>query len=191
MTPSMEVFRVARWASHLTPGGLSRGPNLVKIIINEVSTKLQAELQTAIPQRIEPKTFFANERTFLSWLHMAVTIGSIGAALLGFSGASPRSPHASPVVRLPGPMPFRCLARLFVHAGQDNTHLDGGSQCDMQFSLFSPFSLSKAALLCVCAERDRCTLSLHLLQMQCRSDIIGRIGLMRQQLHLWLVNAEE
>jgi hypothetical protein len=25
--------------------------------------------------RIEPKTFFANERTFLSWLHMSVTIG--------------------------------------------------------------------------------------------------------------------
>eukprot|EP00877_Chromochloris_zofingiensis_P009475 jgi/Chrzof1/4781/Cz14g26070.t1 len=39
------------------------------------------------PMRIEPKTFFANERTFLSWLHMAVTIGSIAAALLGFSGS--------------------------------------------------------------------------------------------------------
>jgi hypothetical protein len=36
--------------------------------------------------RIEPKTFLANERTFLSWLHMSVTIGSIAAALLGFSG---------------------------------------------------------------------------------------------------------
>eukprot|EP00878_Enallax_costatus_P037167 GHUV01041967.1.p1 GENE.GHUV01041967.1~~GHUV01041967.1.p1 ORF type:complete len:392 (+),score=107.62 GHUV01041967.1:183-1358(+) len=35
--------------------------------------------------RIEPKTFFANERTFLSWLHMSVTLGSIAAALLGFS----------------------------------------------------------------------------------------------------------
>lgn len=29
----------------------------------------------AVPMRIEPKTFFANERTFLSWLHMSVTIG--------------------------------------------------------------------------------------------------------------------
>ncbi|GBG00374.1 hypothetical protein Rsub_13056 [Raphidocelis subcapitata] len=37
--------------------------------------------------RIEPKTFFANERTFLSWLHMSVTIGSIAAALLSFSGS--------------------------------------------------------------------------------------------------------
>ncbi len=56
-------------------------------------------MATTIPQRIEPKTFFANERTFLSWLHMAVTIGSIGAALLGFSGSAPRDPHASPAVR--------------------------------------------------------------------------------------------
>ena len=31
-----------------------------------------------IPMRIEPKTYFANERTFLSWLHMAVTLGSVG-----------------------------------------------------------------------------------------------------------------
>ena len=41
--------------------------------------------------RIEPKTFFANERTFLTWLHMAVTIGTIAAALLGFSGTAQRT----------------------------------------------------------------------------------------------------
>ncbi|KAK9918747.1 hypothetical protein WJX75_006519 [Coccomyxa subellipsoidea] len=45
------------------------------------------------PMRIEPKTFFANERTFLSWLHMAVTIGSIAAALLGFVGVADSSKH--------------------------------------------------------------------------------------------------
>ncbi len=56
----------------------------------------------SVPMRIEPKTFFANERTFLSWLHMAVTIGTIGAALLGFSGAAPRDAHASTAVRLRG-----------------------------------------------------------------------------------------
>lgn len=52
-------------------------------------------LNKCIPQRIEPKTFFANERTFLSWLHMAVTIGSIGAALLGFSGVAARTARIS------------------------------------------------------------------------------------------------
>ena len=45
--------------------------------------------------RIEPKTFFANERTFLTWLHMAVTIGTIAAALLGFSGTASRSDKPS------------------------------------------------------------------------------------------------
>jgi uncharacterized membrane protein YidH (DUF202 family) len=70
-------------------------------ILNPGPCNVQAEarLSATIPQRIEPKTFFANERTFLSWLHMAVTIGSIGAALLGFSGSAPRNPHASTTVR--------------------------------------------------------------------------------------------
>ena len=34
--------------------------------------------------RVEPKTFFANERTFLSWLNMSVTLGSIASALAAF-----------------------------------------------------------------------------------------------------------
>jgi uncharacterized membrane protein YidH (DUF202 family) len=42
-------------------------------------------MRLSTPMKIEPKTFFANERTFLAWLHMAVTLGSISAALLGFS----------------------------------------------------------------------------------------------------------
>ena len=46
-----------------------------------------------VPMRIEPKTFLANERTFLSWLHMAVTIGSIAAALLGFAGSPAAAQH--------------------------------------------------------------------------------------------------
>lgn len=36
-------------------------------------------------RRTEAKAFFANERTFLHWLNMSVTIGSISAALLGRS----------------------------------------------------------------------------------------------------------
>lgn len=37
-------------------------------------------------RRTEAKAFFANERTFLHWMNMSVTIGSISAALLGVSG---------------------------------------------------------------------------------------------------------
>jgi len=38
-----------------------------------------------IPMKIEPKVFLANERTLMNWLSMAITLGSISAALLGFS----------------------------------------------------------------------------------------------------------
>jgi hypothetical protein len=34
--------------------------------------------------RIEPKTFLANERTFLNWLSMSVTLGSVASALVSF-----------------------------------------------------------------------------------------------------------
>ncbi|OAG28845.1 hypothetical protein NEDG_00984 [Nematocida displodere] len=42
-----------------------------------------ADKPIIVPVRIEPKVFFANERTFLSWLHFAIFIGGIGAALMG------------------------------------------------------------------------------------------------------------
>ncbi len=34
--------------------------------------------------RVEPKVFFAAERTFLSWLEFSIILGSIAAALLNF-----------------------------------------------------------------------------------------------------------
>lgn len=37
-----------------------------------------------VPVRVEPKVYFANERTFLSWLEFSIIIGSIAAALLNF-----------------------------------------------------------------------------------------------------------
>ncbi|KAG8213257.1 putative vacuolar transporter chaperone 4 [Butyriboletus roseoflavus] len=38
----------------------------------------------AVPVRIEPKVYFANERTFLKWLNFAVLISSIATTLLNF-----------------------------------------------------------------------------------------------------------
>ena len=37
-----------------------------------------------VPVRVEPKVYFAAERTFLSWLEFSIIIGSIAAALLNF-----------------------------------------------------------------------------------------------------------
>jgi len=41
-------------------------------------------LGIAIPVRIEPKVYFANERTLLSWYEAGIVIGAIGAGLLNF-----------------------------------------------------------------------------------------------------------
>ncbi|CAG8636645.1 24513_t:CDS:2, partial [Racocetra persica] len=40
--------------------------------------------RVAVPVRVEPKVFFANERTFLSWLHFAILINGFAVGLLNF-----------------------------------------------------------------------------------------------------------
>jgi len=43
----------------------------------------QKRKDIANPVRIEPKTFFANERTFIQWFNCAIFIGSAGLAIIG------------------------------------------------------------------------------------------------------------
>lgn len=38
----------------------------------------------ALPTRVEPKVFFANERTFLSWLNFTVILGALAIGMLNF-----------------------------------------------------------------------------------------------------------
>lgn len=41
---------------------------------------------------VPPKNVFALERTYLAWIHMAITVGAVAAALVGVAGgSSPRS----------------------------------------------------------------------------------------------------
>ena len=44
-----------------------------------------------VPVKVEPKVFFANERTFLAWLHTSVTLASIAIAIIAFSASTPTS----------------------------------------------------------------------------------------------------
>ena len=44
-----------------------------------------AEKRICVPQKIDPKTFFANERTFLKWLSMSVMLGLMAVTLLNFT----------------------------------------------------------------------------------------------------------
>ncbi|GFR44876.1 hypothetical protein Agub_g6219 [Astrephomene gubernaculifera] len=48
----------------------------------------ELQLPRKVPMRVEPKSYFANERTFLSWMGMAITLGGVSSALVGFSGSS-------------------------------------------------------------------------------------------------------
>ncbi|KAJ3093222.1 vacuolar transporter chaperone [Quaeritorhiza haematococci] len=44
----------------------------------------QQQKRIALPVRVEPKVFFANERTFLSWLHFCIVLGGLALGLMNF-----------------------------------------------------------------------------------------------------------
>jgi uncharacterized membrane protein YidH (DUF202 family) len=51
------------------------------------SLPTQPGKRIALPTRVEPKVFFANERTFLSWLNFTVILGGLAVGLLNFGDA--------------------------------------------------------------------------------------------------------
>lgn len=48
---------------------------------------------------VPPKNVFALERTYLAWIHMAITVGAVAAALVGIAGGS--APKSEKVRRRP------------------------------------------------------------------------------------------
>jgi uncharacterized membrane protein YidH (DUF202 family) len=52
-----------------------------------------AAKRIALPVRVEPKVSFANERTFLSWLHFTVVLGGLAIGLLNFGDKVGQSPY--------------------------------------------------------------------------------------------------
>lgn len=48
------------------------------------NTNIPPGKRIALPTRVEPKVFFANERTFLSWLNFTVILGGLAVGLLNF-----------------------------------------------------------------------------------------------------------
>lgn len=54
-----------------------------------ISTRFKAPKgkRIHVPVRVEPKVYFAAERTFLSWLEFSIILGSIAATLLNFGDA--------------------------------------------------------------------------------------------------------
>lgn len=49
----------------------------------------QKGARSLTPSKIEPKVYLANERTFLHWMHMCVTLGAVSMAMLAASDDDP------------------------------------------------------------------------------------------------------
>ena len=60
---------------------------------------------TAI-QKVEPKIYFANERTFLHWLHMGVVLSTLGSGVLAFAKDSQKTAQMYGLALLPISMCF-------------------------------------------------------------------------------------
>ena len=72
-----------------TPAGAGRKlyttPKFIEWWFSKPPMKKRPNIPGRVEQKLEPKTLFANERTFLSWLNMALTMGSIATAMIGMS----------------------------------------------------------------------------------------------------------
>ncbi|PRQ75987.1 VTC domain-domain containing protein [Rhodotorula toruloides] len=64
------------------PSGLSLVPGRVEYVS---SFRAGQGKKIAVPVRVEPKVFYANERTTLAWIEFSVIISAIGIGILSFS----------------------------------------------------------------------------------------------------------
>ncbi|GAA5852744.1 hypothetical protein JCM9279_003954 [Rhodotorula babjevae] len=62
--------------------GISLTPGRVEYVS---SFRAQQGKKIAIPVRVEPKVFYANERTTLAWIEFSVVVSAIGIGILSFS----------------------------------------------------------------------------------------------------------
>jgi len=76
-----QVAALGSWFGSLLP----QGNNSYAAIGGQGSS---AAKPRKVPVKVEPKVFFANERTFLAWLHMSVTLASISVAIVAFAEAN-------------------------------------------------------------------------------------------------------
>ncbi len=77
-------------ASTVIPIKATPGGGISSSIGSNQGRKLATEKKIAIPVRVEPKVFFANERTFLSWIHFSIFLGGISTALVGLGNHTAR-----------------------------------------------------------------------------------------------------
>jgi uncharacterized membrane protein YidH (DUF202 family) len=62
-----------------------------KVVVTPVENGTMA-LPRSAPVKVDPKVFFANERTFLAWMHVSVILAGASVAIVTFSETSAASP---------------------------------------------------------------------------------------------------
>lgn len=65
----------------LEPADVSKIPKSTEFISD---IKVPKGKRICVPVRIEPKVYFANERTFLSWIHIGIIMAAMAGALLNY-----------------------------------------------------------------------------------------------------------
>jgi uncharacterized membrane protein YidH (DUF202 family) len=68
-------------------------PRVQPVKVDPKATKRRPDRTTPWPRRVSiAQVFFANERTFLAWVHMALMLGGMAVGIIGFSTKSGLSP---------------------------------------------------------------------------------------------------
>lgn len=63
-----------------------------------------------VPIKVEPKVFFANERTFLAWLHASVLLAGASVAIVAFADNSNPWSQLYGIILLPVAIAFICYS---------------------------------------------------------------------------------
>ncbi|KAK4055060.1 vacuolar transporter chaperone [Microbotryomycetes sp. JL221] len=66
----------------VNPSSISLRPGRIEYVS---SFRAQSGKRIAVPVRVEPKVFYANERTTLSWVEFSVVVSAIGIGILSYS----------------------------------------------------------------------------------------------------------
>lgn len=69
----------------------------------EVGTLL---VERKVPVKVEPKVFFANERTFLAWLHVSVILAGASVAIVAFADSTDPWAQLYGIILLPVAVSF-------------------------------------------------------------------------------------
>lgn len=90
-TSSSSQSAALRTSTSSRPGGAGTGGRSSESGIQRSNEQKQASAPPASASKVEPKVFLASERTFFSWIRVALLLGSFGLALFNSGDATGRA----------------------------------------------------------------------------------------------------